>query len=260
MKKTLISPNYDTFPSEFHSLLSGADIYDSSCSPEARVIFIDKEGGYYLKSAPKGKLKKEAQMTRFFGEKGLGATVLSYLSLEHDWLLTARVPGEDCTHPTYLADPIRLCDTIAALLRTLHETDPKGCPIENRTVDYLATAERNFHAGMYDTSLTPDKVCPNATRSWELVEEGKQLLKSDTLLHGDYCLPNIILDNWKFSGFIDLDGAGVGDRHIDLFWGAWTLRYNLHTDRYRERFFDAYGRDKIDPSIIELVEIIERFG
>ena len=91
MKRTPISIKFNDFPTEFHSLLAGATVYDSSCSPEARVIFIDKEGGYYLKSALKGKLQKEAEMTRFFREKGLGAAVLSYLSLEHDWLLTERV-------------------------------------------------------------------------------------------------------------------------------------------------------------------------
>jgi kanamycin kinase len=260
MKRTPISINPNNFPTEFHSLLAGADIYDSSCSPEASVIFIDKDTGYYLKSAPKGKLQKEAEMTRFFKKKGLGAAVLSYLSLECDWLLTERVSGEDCIHAQYLDNPVRLCDTTASLLRSLHETDPAGCPVENRTSEYLAGAERNYLTGMYDTSLTPDKPCPNAAESWTIVKEGKHLLKSDTLLHGDYCLPNIMLDNWNFSGFIDLGGAGVGDRHIDLFWGAWTLRFNLHTDRYRARFFDAYGRDKIDPAIIELIEIIERFG
>ena len=260
MKKTLITPNLDLYPAEFHPLLAGGNIYDSSCSPEARVIFIDKEGGYYLKSAPKGKLEKEAEMTRFFGEKGLGASVLTYLSNERDWLLTTRVSGEDCTHIQYLSDPIRLCDQTASLLRSLHETDFQNCPVPNRTKNYLATAEKNFLSGHYDTSLTPDRPCPDAESSWRIAEQGMHLLKNDTLLHGDYCLPNILLDNWNFSAFIDLDGAGVGDRHIDLFWGAWTLRFNLHTDRYRQRFYDAYGRDKIDLSIIELIETIERFG
>ena len=260
MKRTPIAICLDDFPTEFHPLLSGADVYDSSCSPEARVIFIDKDEGYYLKSASKGKLQKEAEMTGFFAEKRLSATVLSYLSTDRDWLLTTRVAGEDCTHAQYLENPIRLCDTIATLLRTLHETDFKNCPVPNRTAEYLATAEKNFLLGHYDISLTPDKPCPTAAESWKIVEEGKHLLKTDTLLHGDYCLPNIMLDNWHFRGFIDLDGAGVGDRHIDLFWGAWTLRFNLHTDRYRQRFFDAYGRDKIDPAIIELIETIERFG
>ena len=260
MKRTPISLNLNDYPEEFHPLLQGATVFDSSCSPEAKVIFLDREDGYYLKSAPKGTLAKNAEMTRFFHQKGMGAEVLSYISLEKDWLLTAKVKGEDCTHSQYLQDPARLCDTIATLLRSLHECDPIGCPVPNRTADYLANAKKNFLLGHYDTSLTPDKVCPSAEESFQIVQQNAHLLKNDTLLHGDYCLPNIMLDNWRFSAFIDLDGAGVGDRHIDLFWGAWTLRYNLHTDCYKERFFDAYGRDKIDLSLLELIETAERFG
>ena len=58
----------------------------------------------------------------------------------------------------------------------------------------------------------------------------------------------------------DLDTGGVGDRHVDLFWGAWTLRYNLGTDAYRDRFFDAYGRDRIDPERLRVVAAAEVFG
>ena len=60
--------------------------------------------------------------------------------------------------------------------------------------------------------------------------------------------------------FIDLDGAGVGDRHVDLFWGAWTLGFNLGTDKYRERFFDAYGRDAIDAEKLTVIAAAEVFG
>ncbi|MFK5291701.1 aminoglycoside 3'-phosphotransferase, partial [Lactococcus lactis] len=54
--------------------------------------------------------------------------------------------------------------------------------------------------------------------------------------------------------------AGVGDRHIDLFWGAWTLNFNIGTDQYRDRFFDAYGRDRIDVDRLKLVGCCEVFG
>ena len=66
-----------------------------------------------------------------------------------------------------------------------------------------------------------------------------------------------MLDDFRFSGFIDVGNGGVGDRHIDLFWGAWTLRFNLKTDRYRERFFDAYGADKINKELIRAIAAAE---
>ena len=89
---------------------------------------------------------------------------------------------------------------------------------------------------------------------------GRDAFQNDTLIHGDYCLPNLLFDGWRFSGFIDLGSGGVGDRHIDLFWGAWTLFYNLKTDAYRDRFFDAYGRDRIDFDRLKAVAAAETFG
>ena len=260
MKRTLITPKLSDFPSELCGLISSARVYDSSCSPEARVWFIDKDGGYYLKRAQKGALEREAELTRYFHKKGLGAEVLEYLSRESDWLLTSRVEGEDCTYKTYLDDPKRLCDTIAERLRALHELDASDCPVD-RTADYFAGAERNFKNGIFDASYAyKGEAYKSAEDAWRIIEDGRRLLHSDTLIHGDYCLPNIMLDDWRFSGFIDLGNGGRGDRHIDIFWGVWTLEFNLKTDEYKDRFFDAYGRECVDIDALRVVGAAETFG
>ena len=261
MKRTLTVPDLSTVPSDFHAMLSGVRVYDSSCSKEARVLFIDRDQGYFLKSAPKGSLQAEAAMTAFFHQKGLGAEVLAYTTGEQDWLLTSRVLGEDCTWRPYLDQPLRLCDTVASRLRMLHEVDFSGCPVADHTKRYFETAERNYREEKYDTSLFPDNWgYATAKEAWDEVERNGHLLKNEVLLHGDYCLPNIMLDNWRFSGFIDVGNGGVGDRHIDLFWGAWTLEFNLGTDRYRDRFFDAYGRDRVEKDKLRTVAAFEVFG
>lgn len=260
MLRTLITPDLSQYPREFHSLLEGAVLYDSSCSPNAKVTYIDRDGGYFLKTAPKGTLAQEAAMTRFFHGKGLGPEVLGYCSPDADWLLTRRIPGEDCLHQQYLSDPKRLCDTVAELLRTLHDIPAGDCPV-NRTETILAAAREHYRTGHYDKSLFPDNWgYTSAEEAWKVVEEKAQYLRSDTLLHGDYCLPNILLQDWKFSGFIDLGAAGLGDRHIDLFWGVWSLSFNLKTDAYRARFLDAYGRDKAEEEKLRIVAALEVFG
>jgi aminoglycoside phosphotransferase len=33
------------------------------------------------------------------------------------------------------------------------------------------------------------------------------------LIHGDYCLTNVLLDGWALSGFIDLGRCGVAGRY-----------------------------------------------
>lgn len=262
MQKTLLKGIPSDIPQNICRFISAARVYDSSCSPEAKVYFIDKGNGFYLKCSGKGTLEKEAKMTEYFNSKGLGAEVLNYISTyEGDWLLTTAVTGEDCMHSEYLADPKRLCDTVALTLRKLHETDYTGCPIFDRTTEYLITAEQNYRTGNYDKTQFPDSFgYRSAEEAYGVLTEGKDALQSRVLLHGDYCLPNIILDKWKLSGFIDVGNGGVGDRHIDIFWGIWSLFFNLKTNKYRERFLDAYGRDKVDKQILKIIAAAEVFG
>jgi kanamycin kinase len=251
----------EIYPADFHPLLSGGKLFDSSCSSEAKVIFIDRDSGYFLKSAPKGVLEREAAMTRYFHSKGLTADVLAFVSDKCDWLLTDKIHGDDGTALKYLEQPERLCDTFAEQLALLHAEDYTGCPVPNHTERYFAKAEHNKRNGTYDKSQFPDSWgYKSEEEAWAVVETRSYLLKTDTLLHGDYCLPNIILEDWQFSGFIDLDHGGVGDRHVDLFWATWTLVWNLKTDKYRERFIDAYGRNKVDEDMLRVVAAVEVFG
>ena len=180
---------------------------------------------------------------------------------EFDYFLTRAVKGEDCTHASYLAEPERLAELLGERLRALHELDTVGCPVTDRVGEYLALADANYISGNYDTSHFPDSFGYESAESARLaLERGRGLLKNEVLIHGDYCLPNVMLDGWRFSGFIDVDHAGIGDRHVDLFWGAWTLAFNTGTDRYKDRFFDAYGRDNINEEALLTVAAAEVFG
>jgi kanamycin kinase len=200
-------------------------------------------------------------MTSYFGRKGLGAEVLLYTSDgAADYLLTSRVRGEDCTDRRYLDEPRRLAALLGEGLRALHETDCSDCPIGDHTSLYLATAEKNRRLGLCDLSFAGSYGIETADEAWAVLKAGEGSLQNEVLLHGDYCLPNVMLDDFRFSGYIDVGNGGVGDRHVDLFWGAWTLAYNLGTDVYRDLFFEAYGRDRIDFDRLRTVAAAETFG
>lgn len=261
MKRTLIDRLPEYLPDEYLALSEGVNVYDSSCSPEARVYYIECEGGMFLKVGKKETLRREAELHSYFSTLALTSEILSYRSDNYDYMLTRRVRGEDCTHQDYLQDPKKLCDTLALRLRMLHETPASGCPVQDRMSSYLGLANENHRTGNYDKSHFPDSFgYKNEAEAFATMQHAKEVLTSRVLLHGDYCLPNILLDHWNFSGFIDLGGGGVGDRHIDLFWGVWTLEFNLHTDRYASRFLDAYGRDVIDEDALRIVGACEVFG
>ena len=252
----------ETFPDALAGVLDGAAVFDSSCSAAAQTYFLDKDDGYYLKVEGAGCLKTEALMTAFFHRLGLSAEVLYYETAGgKDFRLTRKIPGEDCTYARYREAPERLCDTVALLLRQLHETPAPDCPVPDRNKTYTGAVRKGFDAHGYEPDLFKAFwEFPSFEETCRTAEEGMKNLKREVLLHGDYCLPNILLDDWKFSGFIDLRGAGIGDRHIDILWGIWTLNYNLKTDRYTQRFIDAYGRDLTDKEKLRQIAAMEIIG
>ena len=218
MIKNAILTDYKTFPAEILPFLKGAVLYDSSCSEEAKVYFSDKDRGYFIKTAAQGTLENEATMTGYFHSKGLSSEVCLYLKSESDYLITKKINGKDGTDECYLSDPVRLCKVFAETLVCLHQTDFSGCPLKSKS-----------------SGLVTDPVYT-------------------ALIHGDYCLPNIMLDDFRFTGLVDLDYAGIGDPHRDISSALWTLNHNLRTDKYNDLFLDCYGREKIDFKQLKLWE------
>lgn len=263
MTKTRVSLADLVLPDEFNFLVSKSEIYDSSSSPEAKVYYLKTDGGYYLKRGVAGSLAAEAKMAEYFHTLNLSPRVLSYATKDgFDWLLSEECHGEDLTASMYLENPKKLCDTLAETLRTLHEKSHTHCPIKDRTASYFLSAERGYKSGKFDRFLFEGSTFAYDTprEAWDVFTTGKELLNGHVLLHGDYCLPNLIFDKWNFSGFIDLGAAGVGDRHVDIFWGMWTLNFNLKSNKYCKRFLDCYGRELINMDALRTVAAAECFG
>lgn len=262
MKKTKISINLECFPDEIASFIKDFDIYDSSCSENARVFYIDKDNGYFLKKSSAGVLESEYLMYNFFHTLDLTSSVVRYIKTENnDYLLTEKVNGEDCLNESYLRKPEKLCDVIAESLRFLHSHPYKNCPINNRTDTYIKAVSEGYSKGKYESNLFEGLwEFTSLNEAWGVAKEGMNNLESNVLIHGDYCLPNIILDNWKLSGFIDLGNSGVSDRHIDILWGIWTLKYNLGTFRYTDRFIDCYGKNLINTDKLRCIAAMEMIG
>jgi aminoglycoside phosphotransferase len=60
------------------------------------------------------------------------------------------------------------------------------------------------------------------------------------LIHGDYCLPNVLVEGGRLTGLVDVGRSGLGDPRDDLAAGLWTLHYNFGHG-YGGRFLESYG-------------------
>lgn len=70
------------------------------------------------------------------------------------------------------------------------------------------------------------------------------------LTHGDYCLPNVLVEDGGLSGLVDVGRTGLGNPEVDLAAGVWTLQYN-YGKGFTRRFLDAYGWPPMTDAAIE---------
>ncbi|MCM3786257.1 aminoglycoside 3'-phosphotransferase [Neobacillus mesonae] len=245
MKKTEIAFNTETLPLSLKPFVTHASVFDSSSSEEAQTLYIKGAEPLFLKICQPGSLEREYRMAQFLHTQNSGPKAIAFESdKKHDYLLLEAVEGEDGTEAHHMNQPTRLVTVFGQYLRKLHAMSASGCPYPNRTSEMLtAAASKDIDLSSLDKyDYTP---------------------ADDAVIHGDYCLPNVMMDNFEFRGYIDAGNGGVGDRHYDLFWGLWTLQYNFETDAYHELFLDAYGRDAIDPKgldyFIEFIRLTEDY-
>ena len=255
MRRTLYTQQMPDLPPYIEEFILDANIYNSHCSDTARVWYIDGFSPVFLKQAPIHTLQHEAAMYTFLSELGVSPEIFGYESYEgYDYLLIEAAQGKDGTHPNYIKRPEKLATLFGESLRYLHELPTEGCPFTNLTHQVVQQASDKLTRLQNSTDKAQKQCSDEIQQACQILQ---QRISDTTLIHGDYCLPNIIIDKWDFSAFIDVGDAGIGDRHYDLYWGLWSLHYNLHTDKYDRYFIDAYGRELVDMDTITYIGVIE---
>lgn len=245
------------FPEELRQFVGTDEPVDRSGHSPAKVY--ETGEGFFIKCDGPGELAREHLMTKRFHQLGFGPEAVRYVTMDRDYLVTRKVPGEDLTAD--LSDPLRVCRLLADTLRLLHSQPVSGVPVSGRFARYMDSAAGDPDGGYYDPSVYVDAYRLSSKRqAWEIMQSSKHLLRCDTLIHGDACLPNVMQKDGSFCSFIDLAMAGTGDRHIDLYWAIWSLQYNLKTDAYTDAFLDLYGRENFSEDMFRVIAAFEAFG
>lgn len=259
-KKELRKNIYDIH--ELKQFVGAGHVIDRSGHSAAKVF--ETQNGYYIKCEAPGALALEYQMTKIFYQLGFGPEAVQYITLDRDYMVTRKMPGENLTRD--LQDPLRICRVLADALRRLHSQPIRSSihssiPVSGRYVRYMESAEGTLDGASYDPSVyTGEYRLSSRKEAWEVMQRGKHLLCLDTLIHGDACLPNILQKNGTFCSFVDVSMGGIGDRHIDLYWAIWSLQYNLKTSAYTDAFLDYYGRNNFSKDMFKVIAACEAFG
>lgn len=258
MKNSRFSLNIHKTPKNLHQYLKNKTLFDVSSHSGALVLKVGDD--YFLKIDAKGALEKEAELSKWFYHHHLGVEVIDYISADKDYLLTRAAIGSAAT--SFLDRPESVCTILGKALHQLHQLKPKDFPNSNLLTTYRQHAKINYQNGIfYEKALLPLLKISGKDEAFKLLQNQGYLLEKNAFIHGDACLPNIILkDSQTFSTFIDWGLSGYSEKHIDIFWAIWSIDYNLGDKKYIDIFLDSYSRQEIDWDKVRIVAAHEAFG
>ncbi len=165
-----------------------------------------------------------------------------------DYLLMTKLPGKMSCEDEYLENTDMLATALAEGIHMFQKIDISDCPFSNNLDEKLRMAAYNVEHDLVDMeNVNPDTFGkggfknPKSLLRWLKKNRPEEEL---VFSHGDFCLPNVFLQEGKISGFLDLGRAGVADKYQDMALCYRSLLGNLE-GKYGGKSFH-----KVDPMIL----------
>jgi aminoglycoside phosphotransferase len=239
---------------------------DTGCSAaHVHRLHADNRPGLYLKSAPIAgdhSLEPEHQRLEWLQNRLPVPQVLGFAqSDEFQHLLLSEVTGYPAHTPSHTESIESLVHLLAEGLRMIHTLPVDHCPFSHCIEAEIAVARERMMAGLVDED--DFDAARQGRGAEELFEELLHTLPSSeeiVLTHGDYCMPNIIVDSGSIGGFIDMGRAGMGDRYRDLALAVRSIEFN-YGRQWVEPFLQGYGYGiaSIDWKKMEFFQLLDEF-
>lgn len=151
-----------------------------------------------------------------------------------NYLLMSRLPGKMSCDEVYMESPDKLVTELAEGLKMLWSVDISECPYQSDLDNKLRLAACNVERGLVDMEHTEPGTFgergfkdPEHLLAWLIANKPQE---EPVLSHGDFCLPNVFLDETGVSGFLDLGRCGAADRWQDIVLCYRSLSGNLKGD------------------------------
>lgn len=164
------------------------------------------------------------------------------------YLLMSKLPGVMSCDESYLTRPQELTQILAKGLKILWETDISKCSYDFCLDKKLEMARYNVEHNLVDVdNVEPETFGENGFQSPEhLLDWLIQNRPEEEIVfsHGDFCLPNIFIDDGKISGFLDLGKTGCADRYQDIALCYRSLKHN-YEGKFGGETYEGFDPDSL---------------
>lgn len=181
-----------------------------------------------------------------------GAHVPSIKSVTENELVITSFSGSELDDQTYLYRDVELFDAIArdlALCRdvtfsgfgeTIIQADGTFKGSYSTWSDYLDTAQDMFDSKEIELSgLTHDEI--EVMKQYWLRMRDEIHLPQGNLVHGDFAMSAIFVNNGKYEGIIDFGDAFIGDPLMDIAYFRFKEITKSYGEEVYERLIESYA-------------------
>jgi len=227
------------------------------CSSAGVYRYEHDEDALYLKiTEVSDEIRRERDLLTWMKSKTLPVPDVLYYHEQNDYayLLMTKANGFmpcDCPRDAEgdqdkVHEPIeQTVKLLADALLMLQAVDITDCPYENNLDNKLQAALYNIEHDLVDMDDFEDGNdfdTPMELYRW--LVENRPPTEELCFTHGDFCLPNIFIDDYIVTGFIDVGRGGIADKWQDIALCVRSLGYNLrHTAQqsYIDLLFSCLG-------------------
>ncbi|MFB9760724.1 APH(3') family aminoglycoside O-phosphotransferase [Ectobacillus funiculus] len=177
----------------------------------------------------------------------------------NEYLLTTEITGINASDKAYETNLPLLIELLAAGLKKIHSLSIEGCPFSKNLDVKIEEARKRIENGLVDEGdFDSVRIGIKAKDLFDELFSKRPTNEDLVFTHGDYCLPNIIINEGKVSGFIDWGRAGISDRYQDLALVIRSIAYNFG-ENHIPLFLKTYGVTGLDELKIFYYQLMDEF-
>jgi aminoglycoside phosphotransferase len=215
----------ETVPAAIRHALGSAELVERRLGRSGNRVLAVGSDRYLKISADLAALRRERDTELWLEGRLIAPRVVEYAEdgQGRGYLVTTAVPGTPACSRSWIDRPASLCGLLAEAMAMVHSLPAEACP-------FLAEQTE-------------------ARRALGRPENGF------CFVHGDFCLPNVLLRRGAVSGFVDVAGAGVGDPWVDRAWCLWSLAYNTRSEEWNPLLLEKLGVQMDETKYREFVDL-----
>ncbi len=260
-----------TLPNKLNKLLQGSNFKPITIGMSGTEVYFIKDlaefGDVYLKIASQTSgvdLERESDILSWLKNKLNVPKVIHFEQEKNlDYLLISAISGVDAsifTENNYNESELKnLAIILAGEMRKIHQIPIKECPFSQTLAVKFREAKKRIGQELVDESDFLEK---NQGKSANEIYQ--KLIQTDigeedlVFTHGDFCLPNFVINDRQINGIIDWERGGISDRYQDiaLFLRSFDLNTNAMIE-IEEIFCKHYQIEQLDKNKINFYKDLD---